>query len=157
MSHYRAEKTARGSFQAQIDAVTRDVRSSNEGKMPGLVPSYIKDKINHRYHNLIYICDEADWQSGDQTMTCLEFDPLSQEEYEKFSKDPGDPREPDVLPETLVGIEALCDTSPGYGKPITGPRGSMGSMGYELWDKAPREHMGEEAWEQARDRGWTHW
>lgn len=33
-------------------------------------------------------------------MKCVEFDALSREDYEKFSKDPEDPREPDTLPDT---------------------------------------------------------
>ncbi|KAL1860417.1 hypothetical protein Daus18300_009190, partial [Diaporthe australafricana] len=114
MSHYRAEKRARGSYQQQIDAVGRDERPSDcSDKLPGLVPSYVHDKFRHRYHSLIYICDEADWRSGDQTFTCVEFDPVSREAYEKHSKDPGDHREPDVLPDTCVKVEALSESSPG--------------------------------------------
>lgn len=93
MTHYyRAEKSARGSFWTQVDAVGRDERPSDSNtKMPGLVPSYVHDKAIYRYHSLIYICDEADRLGGDQIMKCVEFDPLSREDYEKFSKDPEDP------------------------------------------------------------------
>lgn len=156
--HYRAEKNARGDFKVQIDAVVRDSTGKISGvsKMPGLVSSYIYDKIAHRYHSLIYVSSEANWQTGDQTMVRVEFDPLSKGEYEKYSKDPGDPREPSELPETHIEVEALNDSSPGFGRE-TGPGRSVGSMGYEMWDRAPREHMGEEAWEEARDKGWNSW
>lgn len=155
--HYRAEKNVRGDFKAQIDAALKDDTSqdSAQPKIPGVVQSYVYDKVAHRYHSLIYICDEVDWQNA-QTMLRVEFDPLSQEEYDAFSKNPGDPREPDVLPETHIEMVALHESSPSCGRK-TGLARSLGSMGYEMWDRAPREHMGEEAWEHARDKGWSSW
>ncbi|KAI7783286.1 membrane transporter [Diaporthe eres] len=158
MKHYRAEKNSRGSFWTQVDAVGRDERpSDNNTKMPGLVPSYVHDKARYRYHSLIYICDEVDWRVGDQIMKRVEFDPLSREDYEEFGKDPEDPREPDVLPDTDVGVEALSESSPGYGRQLPAPRFSVGSMGYYMWDRVPQQNFGQDAWQEARNRGWTAW
>lgn len=90
-------------------------------------------------------------------MKCVEFDPLSRDDYEKFSKDPEDPREPDVLPDTDVKVEALSESSPGYGRQLPAPRFSVGSMGYSMWDRVPQQNFGQDAWQEARDRGWTAW
>lgn len=158
MKHDRGEKSARGSFWAQVDAVGRDERPSDDKtKMPGLVPSYAHEKIRYRYHSLIYICDEADWRGGDQIMKCVEFDPLSREDYEKFSKDPEDPREPDVLPDMQVKVEAVSESSPGYGRKLPAPRFSVGSMEYFMWERVPQQEFGQDAWQEARNRGWTAW
>lgn len=57
--------------------------------MPRLVPSYVHDGGPHSYHALIYVCDAAGWRGGeDETMTRLEFEPLSREDHEKFSRTP---------------------------------------------------------------------
>jgi hypothetical protein len=158
MEHYRAEKITRGSFWTQVDAVGRDERpSDNSIRMPGLVPSYAHDKIRWRYHSLIYICDEADWRGGDQIMKFVEFDPLSREDFEKFSKDPEDPREPDMIPDTQVKVETLSESSPGCGRQLPPPRFSAGSMGYFMWDRVPQQKFGQVAWYEARNRGWTVW
>lgn len=158
MEHYRAEKTARGSFWAQVDAVGRDERPSDDSnKMPGLVPSYAHDKINNRFHSLIYICEEANWRNGEQVMKCVEFDPLSHEDYEKLSKDPRDPREPEVLPGTQINIEAVSKSSPGYGAQLPLPRIYVGSMGDSMWYRVPKQRFGQDAWQEAENRGWTVW
>lgn len=158
MKHYRTEKSARGSFWTQVDAVGRDERPDDDNtKMPGLVPSYVHNKSRYRYHSLIYICDEANWRDGDQTMERVEFDPLSREDYEKFSKDPGDHREPDVLPDTQVKVEALSESSPGYGRKLPVPQFYVGSMSYSMWQRVPIQRYGQDEWQEARDRGWTAW
>lgn len=62
-------------------------------------------------------------------MKCVEFDALSREDYEKFSKDPEDPREPDTLPDTQIKDEALSESSPGYGRQLPVPLSWVDSMG----------------------------
>lgn len=136
VEYCRAEKVARSNFWTQVDAVGRDERPSEKNnRMPGLVPSYARDKARYRYHGLIYLCDEADWRDGDQIMKCVEFDSLSREDYEKFSKDPGDPREPDTLPDTQMKDEALSESSPGYGRQLPPPLLRVCSMGYSMWER----------------------
>lgn len=158
MEHYQAEKSARGSFWTQVDAVVRDERPSDDRtKMPGLVPSYVHDKARYRYHSLIYICDEFDWRGGDQVMKCVEFDPLSREDYEKFSKDPEDPQEPDVLSDAHVKVDSLNENSPGYGRQLPAPPFAVGSVGYSMWDGVPQQRFGQGALQDARNRGWTTW
>ncbi|KLU86624.1 hypothetical protein MAPG_05636 [Magnaporthiopsis poae ATCC 64411] len=171
MRHYRAERDARGSFWAQIEALERGDRppdpegggeESKKGvRMPGMVPSYIRDGGSDRYHAIIHICDAADWRGGDdEVMTRLEFEPLSREEYEEFEKDPGDPREPDELPETKAVLEAVHDGSPRYGKLRSAeePWSAINSVGMHLYRIAALEDRGGvPQWQQARNEGWTSW
>lgn len=161
IAHYRAEKDARGAYQAQVDAVASGDAQPSAGdggsRMPGLVASYAHNKARFRYHGLLLICDAADWRGGDQLLTRVEFDPLSQDDYERYCKDPGDPREPDVLPETQVRPEALTEDSPGHARELPRPHFSVRALEKTLWQRVPKQRHGQVAWEEARDRGWTTW
>uniref|UniRef100_L7JN94 Uncharacterized protein n=1 Tax=Pyricularia oryzae (strain P131) TaxID=1143193 RepID=L7JN94_PYRO1 len=170
MRHYRAERDARGSYMVQVEAVESSAAqpTAETARMPGLVPSYARqDMSRHSYHALIYVCDAPDWRGGeDETITRLEFEPLSQGDYERFNKDPEDQHEPDMLPETAAVLETIGKNSPGFGKPTPAmPRQSrldgrfteMWYMADHMFDRAPRQRMGEDAWQEARERGWTSW
>lgn len=161
IAHYRAEKAARGTFQAQIDALASSSSGGGGGgggRMPGLVDSYAAhNKARFRYHGLVHVCDAPDWRAGDQLLACVEFDPLSREDYEEFSKDPGDPREPDVLPATRTCPAAVSEGSPGFGRELPRPYFSVRALGSSLWERVPKQRFGQEAWQEARDRGWTTW
>ena len=161
IAHYRAEKDARGTYHAQVDAVARGDAQPPAGdggsRLPGLVASYAHDKARFRYHGLLHICDAADWRRGDQLLTRVEFDPLARGDYERYCKDPGDPREPDVLPEMQVRPEALTEASPGHGRELPRPHFSVRALGNTLWERVPKQRHGQEAWLEARDRGWTTW
>ncbi|KAI6372682.1 hypothetical protein MCOR25_003647 [Pyricularia grisea] len=169
MLHYRAERDARGSYTTQVEAFERGAAqpTAETARMPGLVPSYAHDMSRDSYHALIYICDASDWRGGeDETMTRLEFEPLSRDDYELYSKDLEDEHEPDVLPETAAVIEAIGKSSPGFGKPTSAmprqPRLAESlietwHMAYHMFDRAPRQNMGEGAWEEAKEKGWTSW
>lgn len=166
IAHYRGEKAARGTYQAQVDALAA---SSGGGggaqpgggasRMPGLVASYAAhDKTRFRYHGLLLICDYSpDWRHGDQLLSLVEFEPLSPEDYERYSRDPGDPREPDVLPATAVRPEAVGEGSPGYGRELPRPHFGVRALGVTLWERVPRQEAWQEAWQEARGRGWTAW
>ncbi|KAI7787156.1 hypothetical protein LA080_000492 [Diaporthe eres] len=159
IAHYRAEKDARGTYQAQVDAVASgDAQPPSAGddggsRLPGLVASYAYDKSRFPYHGLLLILDAADWREGDELLTHVEFDPLSREDYERYCKDPGDPREPDVLPETQVHPEALTEDSPGHGRELPRPHFGVRALEKTLWERVPMQ----EAWQEARHRGWTTW
>ncbi|KAL5868381.1 hypothetical protein ACKVWM_009189 [Pyricularia oryzae] len=168
MRHYRAERDARGSYMVQVEAVESGAAqpTAETARMPGLVPSYARqDMSRHSYHALIYVCDAPDWRGGeDETITRLEFEPLSQGDYERFNKDAEDQHEPDMLPETAAVLETIGKNSPGFGKPTPAmPRQSrldgrfteMWYMADHMFDRAPRQRMGEDAWQEARERGWT--
>lgn len=160
IAHYRAEKDARGTYEAQVDAAA----SGNHGGggsgsgLAGLVASYAQhDRASYRYHGLLLVCDAADWRGGDQLLTRVEFDPLSRDDYERYSKDPGDPCEPDVLPETEAVPEALTEASPGHGRELPRPHFGVRALENTLWERVPRQRHGQDAWAEARDRGWTTW
>ncbi|TLD14979.1 hypothetical protein PspLS_10878 [Pyricularia sp. CBS 133598] len=171
MRHYRAERDARGSYTAQVEALKSSGAqpTAETAKMPGLVPSYARhDMSRHSYHALIYVCDASDWHGGeDKTMTRLEFEPLSRDDYERLNKDPDDDQhEPDVLPETAAVVEAIGKKSPGFGKPtpamprqprFAGRSTEMWYMAYHMFDRAPRQRMGEDLWQEAKEKGWTSW
>lgn len=162
IAHYRAEKDARGTYQAQVDAVASgdsQPSASNDGggRLPGLVASYAYDKSRFPYHGLLLICDAADWREGDQLLTHVEFDPLSREDYERYCKDPGDPREPDVLPETHVRPEAMTEDSPGYDRELPRPHFSVRALEKTLWERVPMQEAWQGSWQEARNRGWTTW
>lgn len=171
IAHYRAEKDARGTYQAQVDAVASsgdaqqqpsagddsDGGSRSGSRLPGLVASYAHDKSRFPYHGLLLILDAADWREGDQLLTHVEFDPLSREDYERYCKDPGDPREPDVLPETRARPEALTRDSPGHGRELPRPHFGVRALEMTLWERVPMQEAWQGAWQEARDRGWTTW
>lgn len=90
-------------------------------------------------------------------MKCVDFDSLSREDCEKFSKDPEDPREPDTLPDTQTQEEALSESSPDYGRQLPPPRFWVGSIGYSMWERVPKQNFGQDARQEARNRGWIAW
>ncbi|TLS26577.1 hypothetical protein PpBr36_05113 [Pyricularia pennisetigena] len=170
MRHSRAERDARGSYTAQVVALKSGAAqpTAETAKMPGLVPSYARhDMSRHSYHALIYVSDAPDWRGGeDETITRLEFEPLSQDDYERFNKDPDDQHEPDVLPETAVVVEAVGKSSPGFGKltPAMPRQPRLAGRSIEMWcmadhmfDRAPRQFMDQDAWDEAKELGWTSW
>ncbi|KAL8366433.1 hypothetical protein RB595_004964 [Gaeumannomyces hyphopodioides] len=169
MRHYRAERDARGVYTAQAEAAESGAAqpTAETARMPGLVPSYARPMDRYDYHYLAYICNAPDWRGGeDETMTRLEFEPLSRDDYERYNKDPDDPHEPDMLPETASVVEAIAENSPGFGKPTpaicrqaraAGTFTKVWYMGDSMCCRAPRQHMGEDGWGAAWDKGWTHW
>ncbi|KAL8387850.1 hypothetical protein RB595_009629 [Gaeumannomyces hyphopodioides] len=168
--HYRAERDARGGYAAQVEAIER-AAAQPTGGMPSMVPSYARqDMGRHDYHAPLCVCEAPEWPSGggggDETVMRLEFEPLSRDDYERFNKDPDDPHEPDVLPETAAVLEVIGKSSPGFGKPTPAmprqPRfvGRLTEMWYmadHMFDGAPRQNMGGNAWRKAKERGWTSW
>ncbi|KAK7699878.1 hypothetical protein SLS64_011308 [Diaporthe eres] len=163
IAHYRAEKDARGTYQAQVDAAASDVDAQPPSagddvgsRLPGLVASYAH-KSRFPYHGLLLIFDAADWREGEQLLTHVEFDPLSRGDYERFCKDPGDPREPDVLPGTQVRPEALTEDSPGCGRELPRPHFGVRALERTLWERVPMQEAWQGAWQEARHRGWTTW
>lgn len=170
IAHYRAEKDARGTFQAQIDTVATgggggggEGQGEGEGQgqgvtVPGLVPSYAAhDRARFRYHGLLLACAAADWRAGDQLLSLVEFDPLSRGDYERYSKDPEDPREPEELPPARARPVAAGEASPGFGRELPRPDFSVRALGASLWERVPKQRFGQEAWQEARNRGWTTW
>ncbi|KAL8336915.1 hypothetical protein RB601_008424 [Gaeumannomyces tritici] len=172
MRHYRTERDARGSYTTQAEAAESSAAAKSTAetaRIPGLVPSYARhDMERFEYHAVIYICDADDWRGGDnETITRLEFEPLSREDYERYNKCPdGGGHEPDVLPETAVVVEAISRLSPGFEKPtparprqagFAGTSTEMHHMSAGMRERVPYEHDGASEWLIARDNGWTHW
>lgn len=134
INHFRVEKKLRGRFENQIELVSTNVEPI--GRLPDLSRHTYTDTAQHPYHSLNYMFSEANWSSGNQLIARVEFDPLSQAEYEAGSKNPDDPHEPNVLPEKKVTIEAINSKSLNYDS------SGIRLMSQHLWDRAPRQSMG---------------
>jgi hypothetical protein len=95
IAHYRGEKAARGTYDAQIDALDNPATTTTfttmdspptagtipeGGSLPGMVPSYAGGEYVC-FDELLFICPEKNWSDGDQAMWRIRFDHVGPERY----------------------------------------------------------------------------
>ncbi|RYP75091.1 hypothetical protein DL769_003887 [Monosporascus sp. CRB-8-3] len=109
IAHYRAEKSLRGDYRRQIQAVESSTETDNDERarvqrLPGMVSSYVNHPSIKYYHGLLYICLDQDWRAGRRVMRRVHFDPISQEQYAALTQDSG---EHETLAPTYLAWDAI--------------------------------------------------
>ncbi|KAI4862448.1 hypothetical protein F4820DRAFT_22252 [Hypoxylon rubiginosum] len=152
IAHYQAEKSSRGDYTRQIQAIEnlsggRDDTETAEA-LPGLVPSYIDDPTIEHYHGLLYICQDKDWRAGNRMLCRVCFDPIGQDEYASSTQDSS---ELEVLAPTYIAWDAIeRDEADVQGPDLVGMR---------IFETShmKTENETDEPWQEAVERGWTSW
>ena len=151
-AHYRREKAGRGDYWSQVNAFEGTPENaglpSDGGNLPGLVPSYIDDKVVGRYHGLLYLCEGQDWAAGKQLMCEVLFDPISPEEYGSVK----DSDEPTILPPLYIAWKVVKPDSPGMEE-------SVGVVGMSMFERSNLRTENETTgvWQKAVEMGWESW
>ncbi|KAI0523941.1 hypothetical protein F5B22DRAFT_592578 [Xylaria bambusicola] len=153
ITHYRAEKLARGDYTRQIPDLENPeeiVRSGEGLGLPGFVPSYMNDPSCDFYHGLLYICRDRNWRQGSQMMDQVLFDPIDQERYAELVEGLDEP-------ETLAPsyrCQQMIQRSKGDDS-LT----RLDLVGLSIFEIAnlKMENVTTPAWEEAVSRGWNSW
>lgn len=91
--HHVAERTARGDYTPQLEAVRLDQKPATSGysgvfdppHRPGLPVSYLDDTGGNGplYHQLFFICHSVSWNEGKRLLELVEYDLISPQRYTK--------------------------------------------------------------------------
>ncbi|KAI1380749.1 hypothetical protein F4677DRAFT_196778 [Hypoxylon crocopeplum] len=152
IAHYQAEKSSRGDYTRQIQAIENSSGERSDAELaetlPGLVPSFIDDPTIEHYHGLLYICQEKDWRSGTRTLCRVCFDPISQDQYAASIQGSSEP-------EVLAPIYTAWDAIERDDANIQGPD----LVGMRIFETSymKTENETNEPWQEAIERGWTSW
>lgn len=80
MAHYAAEKTHRGTFTRQVEALERGDPPANAGGLPGLVPSYLD--LPSWWHHDVLLVNDKDWKADG--MLFVQFNRAEREECHPY-------------------------------------------------------------------------
>ncbi len=148
-AHYDAEKAARGVYGSQLEALVSadgadpepSPSSPGQGKLPGLVLSYLRTP-SFCHHDVLFICDR-DWRT--EGMHLVEFHPAGPGE---FQPDPEDAR--DIVAPTKARVYTVCPDPAMYD--------GMGTVQESMFNMfLIREQELSGPYEEALGRGWQSW
>ncbi|KAE8149213.1 hypothetical protein BDV25DRAFT_156781 [Aspergillus avenaceus] len=130
MSHYRAEKAARGDHHEQLIAYKkhRDETDQPRGQLPGMVNEYPG--------GVLHICPNQNWNDEERAFLSVLFDP------------------DDTCEKSIRIRRAPIDAQ----SPLYDPKAGKQTVQHWMLDLASRYSQGHtRPWEKATNKGWTAW
>lgn len=151
IAHYQIKKRSRGTYTRQIEAFETSIKTgvdSRTGNLPGLVPSYVSERMIEYHHGILYNYTGPDWRAEKKPARCVHFDHISQDEFEDLQVEFG---ELEALPSVYVSLQAFQESDAEHA--------GVASMGMKMFEMAHGSIKNEtlRPWQEAVELEWSNW
>jgi hypothetical protein len=148
IAHYEEEKKGRGIYHRQIMALKASIRSgrsssTDRGRLPGFVSSYVEDRFYDYHRGLLYSYQGADWRTDEQLVRRIKSNAIPHAENSLLA----DEIKEDEFTPIRVTLQAIKKSD------------TAGHVGEWMFYSAhgPTECITNGPWGEAEERGWTTW